>query len=397
MSCESLWLGALTSTSITAAARMSLSSASVRLVATAGQTVLRGDPAATVGNITKLTIAGLTPDTSYVATVEADGNAAAGISGAFKTAPTSGGFTVAFGGDVSEKSNHVVFDTIRNLAPLMFIHLGDAHYNNVIVNSQANYRAVFDELAANPRQALLYRTIPTAYVWDDHDFSDNNSDSTAVNKSASAAVYRARVPHYALPDATGVWQTFDIGRIRFVLTDQRSAASVNSATDNASKSMLGAAQKTWFKGLLSASPGKLIVWFCPRAFGGVATAGADHWGGFTAERLELADHIHANCAGRVVVLSADAHALAIDDGSHHAYAAGGLEPLRTFQAAPLDRTPDSVIYGSAQYSAGWFNANGQFGTMQIVDAGGSTIDVTWRGYDSAGSVLVTSSFTVTVQ
>jgi hypothetical protein len=157
--------------------------------------------------------------------------------------------------------------------------------------------------------------------------------------------------------------------------------------------MLGATQKVWFKDLLSNSPGKMIVWVCPRAFGGAASAGADHWGGFTTERTELGAHIHANCPGRVVVLSADQHALGIDSGVNHTF---GSEPLKCFQAAPLDRTVDASPYGAgSQYSQGWFNSIGQFGTMQITDTGGATIGVTWRGYDSAGTQLVSYSFEVT--
>lgn len=392
MSCESLWLGALSDVGVTAVARLANGHTAARLVVTGPGGIVYSDPAATVGNIVKLPISGLTPATEYTCQVEGP-HGVAGVSGRFRTAPSgAGSFLVAFSGDASEGSNHVVFDAIRAKDPLLFLHMGDLHYRNPDVNSAPHYRAVLDEVLLNPRQARLFREYPTAYVWDDHDFATNNSDSSAVGKAAAAAMYRARVPHYTLPDATGIWQSFDIGRVRFILTDQRSAASANNVTDNASKSMLGATQKAWLLDLLSNSAGKLIVWVCPRSFGGVATVGADHWGGFTNERTAIGTHIHANCPGRVVVLSADQHALGIDDGSHHTY---GGEALRTFQAAPLDRSVDATPYGSAQYSHGWFNEVGQFGTMAVNDNGGP-IGITWRGYNSAGTELTSLAFSVAV-
>lgn len=354
-------------------------------------------PVATSANHARLVLTGLAAGSEYTYAVEADATAIAGVTGRFRTAPAgAGNFLVAFAGDASELSNHVVFDTIRGLDPLLFIHLGDMHYRNVAINSAANYRACRDEVMAQARQARLYRDVPTAYVWDDHDFGDNNCDSSTVGKVPASIVYRERTPHYPLGDASAsgpIYHTFDVGRLRFVVTDQRYAATANAATDNASKSMLGAAQKTWFKALLSGSPGKVIVWVCPRMFGGVPTAGADHWGGFTTERTELAAYIHANCPGRVLVLSADMHALGIDDGTNHTY---GSEPFRVFQAAPLDRSVDVSGYGGSLFTSGLFATVGQFGTMTVVDAGGASVSITWRGYDSAGTVLATQAFAVAV-
>src|SRR5690606_13311322 len=102
------------------------------------------------------------------------------------------------------------------------------------------------------------------------------------------------------------YYSFEVGRVLFIVTDLRSMASNKTATDNSSKTMMGAAQKTWFKNLISDSnnAGKLIVWVCSRVWGGVTTVGADHWGGFTTERTELADHIKTHALGRFCVLSA---------------------------------------------------------------------------------------------
>ncbi len=347
-------------------------------------------------NVAKLAIDGLVADTEYTYQVLLDGVPAQAATGRFRTLPAAGvaaNFMVAFSGDAETGSTRQVFDTIVTKDPLMMIHMGDLHYANIATNTPSLFHTEYDRVLASAPQARMLRNVPTAYVWDDHDYGPNNADGTSASKPAAASVYRSRVPHYSLPDATGIWQTWDIGRVRFVITDQRSAASPKADTDNSSKTMLGATQKTWFKGILSNSAGMLIVWICPRWFGMPASAGADSWAGFTTERAELADYIKANCHGRVVVLSADLHTLALDDGTNHDFATGGGEPLPTFQAAALDKTPAT---GGGTYSHGEYLTVGQFGTMAIADAGGATLDVTWKGWNILGTQLVTHTFTVTL-
>lgn len=388
-----LWLGALTSTGITISARFTNQLSDVRLAVTGPGGTTFSAPISTNQNFATMTISGLSPDTEYSFVVQNNEIALKGRRGTFRTAPTgNASFTISFSGDADTPSNRPIFDTIVEQNPLLFIHLGDAHYNNIAINNPTAYRSGYDTIFTHSKQARLRREIPTVYVWDDHDFGPNNADASAVGKPSACSVYRERVPHYSLPHASAIYQTFDIGRVRFIITDQRSEASSQAATDNASKTMLGTDQKTWFKNLLSNSSGKLIVWVCPRIFGATATVGADHWGGFTTERTELVDHIKANCSGRVIVISADGHYLAIDDGTNHDFATGGGEPIKTFQAAPLDR--DDASNPGFVYSEGVFTNKQQFGTMQVVDGGGSSLDVTWRGFNTAGTELTSLAFTV---
>jgi phosphodiesterase/alkaline phosphatase D-like protein len=344
----------------------------------------------------RLDIDGLAADTAYTYEVLSGGLVHA--TGRFRTLPAAGAaasFTIAFSGDAETGSTSPVFSAIEASDPLMFVHLGDLHYQNIATNTPALFHSAYDRVLASRPQASLYCNVPTAYVWDDHDYGPNNADGSSVTKPAAASVYRQRVPYYALPHATAVYQTWDIGNVRFIVTDQRSEASSESDTDNSSKTMLGATQKAWFKGLLSNSSGMLIVWICPRWFGKGATGSGDSWGRFTTERRELADHIKANCHGRVIVLSADLHTLGIDDGAGHDFATGGGEPLPTFQAAALDQEP--ITGTDATYSeGGQFLGRGQWGSMQIVDSGSSSIGVTWTGHASTGAVLTSYSFSVNV-
>jgi phosphodiesterase/alkaline phosphatase D-like protein len=354
-------------------------------------------PVATTARAARMTITGLAADTAYTCRVVADSDPVRSLDGAFTTLPAAGAasFTVAFSGDTDTGNNHEVFDTIRNADPLMFIHLGDLHYEDIATNSPALFRAAYDRVLSANRQSQLYRNVPTTYVWDDHDSGPNNSHAATV-PAAACSVYRERVPHYPLVQSSGpIYHSFVIGRCRFVVTDQRSQASDGTAVDDASKTVLGATQKAWFKSELDAAvaAGQLVVWVCSRTFGGLPATGGDHWGYFTTERTELCDYIQANAPGRVVVLSADRHSLDIDDGTNHDFTTTGSEPIKTFQASPLDRTLNGT-YGGATYSEGsFFAAKGQFGTMEVTDSGGATLGVVWRGFNSAGTQLVSYSFT----
>ena len=407
MSCETLLLGALTSTSVRACVRLSVDSDSTVLACRqVGTNVwVRSDPVATAGNVAFISVNGLTPNTSYTCRVEPGTRATGGHAGAFKTLPagTNVSFTAALCGDANTGSNHAVFDRIRlNASGAHFlIHHGDMHYRDDPNPNVGNYLAAWDEVFRIPRQGALYASMPLVYTWDDHDFGVNNSDGTSAGRDHVRQAYRLRFPSYPLAEASAtehIGHAFTIGRVRFVVTDQRSASSTRGSTDNASKTILGATQKAWFKSEVSAAAaaGQLIVWVCSRLFGGNAETGADHWGGFTTERRELVDYIHANAPGRVIVLSADMHAMRI--GSHD-FATGGGEPLMTFQVATLDHgTIDGAGYGGVS-SAGaiaWSATNGIFGTMQVTDVGGSTIGIVWKGFNSSGTQVMTHSFDVNV-
>lgn len=387
--------------SITAAVRMSRD-CEVRLAVAPNaimSTPVFSDPVETVSRSAKMTVTGLTPGTQYWCAVEADGTIDMNTLGTFTTPQTGAhSFKIAFAGDGLTGTNAAVFDTIRAQNPLMFIHLGDLHYENIATNSPDLFRAAFNSVLSSARQGQLYREVPTAYVWDDHDFGANNSNGSSASRPAACEVYRERVPHYPLEEEDedgAIYHSFTIGRVMFIMTDQRSRSSSASATDNSSKTMLGTAQKTWFKNLLADpdNEDKFFVWVCPRTWVTAASAGADHWGGFTTEQTELMDHIKTYCVDRICILSADAHFLAIDDGSNADYATGGGAPIPAFQCAPLDHGTRNASHGGGTFSEGSpLTANGQFGTMEITDEGGDTITVDWTGYNTAGSVIKSYSF-----
>jgi hypothetical protein len=121
--------------------------------------------------------------------------------------------------------------------------------------------------------------------------------------------------------------------------------------------------------------------------------GADHWGGYTHERQQIADFIAANNVNNLLMVAGDAHMVAIDDGANTDYSAAGNASFPLLQAAALDR-PGGVKGGP--YSEGAFPGGGQFGLIDVIDEGGPTIEIHLSGINWSGETRVDYSFTVEV-
>jgi phosphodiesterase/alkaline phosphatase D-like protein len=293
-------------------------------------------------------------------------------------------FTFAFGGCARSGSNGAVFDAIRARDPLFFLVLGDFFYGNIDANDPEEFRSQYERALSRPAQAALYRSTPVDYVWDDHDFGPNDSDSNSSSRSAALETYRGLAPHYPLHDSEAIYHAFSVGRVRFVVTDTRSARTPAS--------MLGPRQKVWLKEeLLAAKRNRqLAVWVNSVPWIAAASAGADSWAGYPNERRELASFVARNGIGNLLMLSGDAHMLAIDDGSNNRYAIDGDRSFPVMHAAALDRRGE--VKGGP-YSEGAFGGSGQFGTVSVRDTGGSTIQVALAGWNHRGEQLVSHAFT----
>lgn len=108
--------------------------------------------------------------------------------------------------------------------------------------------------------------------------------------------------------------------------------------------------------------------------------------------------------GVSVVVRADANTnalrLAVTTGGVTSRTAAATMSNRTARFDLTGLTPDTAytyqVEAGGTAIEGTFGNNGQFGTMQVSDSGGSSISVTWRGFDSAGTQLVSHTFSVSV-
>jgi phosphodiesterase/alkaline phosphatase D-like protein len=226
-------------------------------------------------------------------------------------------------------------------------------------------------------------------------------------------VYQEWVPHYPLPAGTGdvpIYQSFVVGRVKFILSDLRSERSPAGQSDDATKSMLGAKQKAWLKTELLEAQGRypLVFWLssvpwisaAPKAANpenkdatGAKKAPPDFWGSYAAERRELADFIKEHQIAGLCVLAGDAHMLAADDGTHSDYATGGGAPLPVLQAASLDRKSS---FKGGPYSQGSYlpeEGEGCYGLVTVDDEG-SQLRVSFSGRNERNEEKVTLTFTV---
>lgn len=217
-------------------------------------------------NIVDFPLNKLEPDTKYYYALEIDGRLERTKRGSFRTLPKPGqaSFHFAFASCARTGSASDVFDRIRENDPLFFLHMGDFQYLDIRTNSRARFRAAYDSVLASPQQSELYRNVPLAYIWDDHDFGGNNANRRSTTHEASRLTYEEFMPHYPLVfDRDGpISQSFSVGRVKFILTDLRSDRDSVTNKDDAHKTVMGDKQKAWFKKELLEANGKypLIVW-----------------------------------------------------------------------------------------------------------------------------------------
>ena len=389
--CEWCWLGAVTNDSITIKAKLNN-----QVVAGKNyiQVFYHQTPNLNLDNqdlnkvpatsleerIATFNLVDLTEDTTYYYVIIADGRRYPHEGTLqFKTVKVSQPYSFAIacsscaGGTISQfssygVSNSKVFDTISqykyqaegqdsNLA--LFIHLGDLHYRNDLPfiglkeNYLNDYRHNYDLVMAQSRQKNLYQNIPLVYIWDDHDYGTNDSDGSYNLKYLASKVYREQIPCYplaeTLDETTGkgaLYHSFLIGRVRFIITDSRFHQEP-IAGNNPNKTLLGNNQKAWLLGQLKLAKNHqqnnqegLIVWVNSIPWiAQTSNSQTGAWNKFERERNEIANFIKQNKIDKLLMISGDAHMLALDDGkpgTANSYATGGGGSFPVVQAACLD-------------------------------------------------------------
>lgn len=388
-----VWCGNVSPTSASVVARLVATGQRVRLQVSPNASLTQAvfsaaaTTAAGAGNTLTLSVQGLKPDTDYFYGIEVAGvlRGEENSRGRFHTFPLGrGSFKIAFASCSDYNApDQSAFDALVAERPLLFIHMGDLHYNDTNSTNYDDYRANYDAVLNQRNQSAFYRSTALAYMWDDHDYSGNNSDSTALGQDYARFVYKERVPHYPIASNAGgtMAQAFTIGRVRIIITDLRSAADPADKKDTPTKTHLGTAQKNWFKQeLISARDAgfPLILWVSSNPWIGALNPAEDidNWSAYSNERTEIANYLRDNRITNVVILAGDMHALAYDDGTHSDYATGGGAPLTVLQAASL--TQGGSIKGGP-YSGEPVPGGAQYGILEIYDNGGPSVACRFLG------------------
>ncbi len=390
-----IWSGGVTDTSAVVATRVSATEEASLAVSDSdgGSTTHMG---IRNGDVWRFELAGLVPGTEYEYTVVVGGSPVPERTGKFTTrasGPMS--FKVAVASCARLGSNGRVFETILAQDPDLFISSGDLFYVDH-ARTADHFTDAYLQTLTQPAQAALLAAVPVAYVWDDHDYGGNDSDSTAPTRQEALTAYHRNVPHYPLPAADAIYQSFAIGRVQFILLDDRSHRDPKTDGDGPDKTMLGHKQLDWLRQRLLASDDyALTVLVSQVPWIATPRDGADHWAGYAYERQVIANFIAANSIDNLLMVTGDAHLVAVDDGTNTDYSVSteststGNASFPLLHAAALDR-PGSVKGGP--YSEGMHPGGGQFGLIEVIDTGSDSITVHLRGLDWEGTELVGYSF-----
>ena len=244
---------------------------------------------------------------------------------AFSTFPQQsqpGEFSFVFSACLRDKwVPHNIFDYISTLSPTFVALLGDQMYadidgdintgppNSVVSALRAKYTRNFDD-----HFQAMSSNIPIAAIWDDHDYGQDNSDSTYRYKEETKKVFKESFPTYPFQiEDEGIYYQFKIADVDIFFLDTRWYRVPMDEVDNENKTMLGEKQLSWLLNGLkhSASPFKIIFSSVSmNDYGGDISSGRegfDSWMGYTFERNKILSFIEENQIYGVMVFSGDQH------------------------------------------------------------------------------------------
>jgi len=321
--------------------------------------------------------------------------------GKFKTRPNGYEpyrFTASFASCMNSNTTATIFNKIKNYNPDVFFQIGDMFYwdNSQEPASTAQHESAYQNVfssgsgylshgAANPNYfPNMLKNVAIDYMWDDHDYGNNNSDRTNVNKGHAALAVATMFPHVPFTAPTTpyisasvsvnfqpIYHSWKVGRTKFIFTDNRSEKDPYNPTDPAdpSKIIWSSAQQSWFMNEMRDTTCPIKFWintFPWEATNGFPYQGDDGWERYTYFREKIANFLtrFSGSIGKIIMLSGDAHMTAIDDGLYSTWYGSGSRlspPMTIYHSAPLDQngsikggpymlSGSDILRGS---SAGW--------------------------------------------
>lgn len=235
----------------------------------------------------------------------------------FETFPKPGQgtkFAAAFGGGAGYvPDNEHMWDTIASFHPQVLLLLGD----NVYIDdpeSPVMQRYTYYRRQSRPEWRALTSHTAVFTIWDDHDFSTNDSwGGPLVDKPSwkQQSVWPIFEQNWANPayaggeEYPGCWYRFAIGDVEFFMLDCR---YYRTDPKSDAPSMLGPVQLAWLKQQLTESTATFNV-ICSSVPWDFRTKGdsSDTWNGFKDEREAIFSFIEEQGIEGVVLLSADRH------------------------------------------------------------------------------------------
>lgn len=308
--------------------------------------------------IETVTLSGLVNGTQYsyhVSASSADNATDIVRKGTFRTPQPEGtrfNFRVATAGCATTGSRASVFRNILEDDPLLFLHLGDFHYEDLDTEDVDKRIAAIDMTMGSAPQADLFGSVGFTSMWDDHDWLGDESIGDGKGREAALKSYEMAFPYHGPLPASQMeayegeeyippYHAFTIGTVRFIISDLRSESTMTT--------MYSEEQKQWlYDEIADAANYDFVVWVTGPFWTGEAEEGGDDtWKGSPKDRSELSDFITSTIGGEdgpknLIALAADAHMTGFDDGRNTYFGNSSLPPEEIYsfpilQSGPLDR------------------------------------------------------------
>jgi len=349
-------------------------------------------------NIVKLKFKNLVHDTQYYIAISSsqtidDGGVHVASVRTFPKKGSAASVTFAIASCMKDQSEAAAYQRIADDEAVdFFIHTGDLFYKDIATNNRNKFAEAYKEVLYSPVQQQLFRKKPVFYIYDDHDFGENDCDGTSPSKPAALWAFDNFYPHFHLkktPQGESVgFQTFTYGNVRFIIMDTRSQ-SYSDVTHPEKLTILGQEQMKWLlKELSNAYKYNMVVLVSSRPWQGEPskTEKVSSWATSPEEREQIANYISEHAINNVVMIAGDSHMLAIDNGVNTDYSTEGSQgagfPL--LQSAPLSGLASQHDKGG-RYSEGCygftFGLNQLFSTVTITDEKDKTC-VSFKSYDA---------------
>jgi alkaline phosphatase D len=162
------------------------------------------------------------------------------------------------------------FEAMLKLRPDFFVGTGDiVYYDNPmrVAKTVPQLRKCWHEQFRFPRMIEFFRSVPTYWSKDDHDFRFNESDHTTDDlplPKTGIDLFREQLPIVAVGSGKPTYRTHRVSRkLQIWLTENRDYRSPNEMADGPQKSIWGAAQRDWLKATLKASDAKWKILISP--------------------------------------------------------------------------------------------------------------------------------------
>lgn len=273
------------------------------------------------------------------------------------------------------------------------VYMGDYGYADPTETTVSGQLGNIEYMTMYWGPVTMIQTAWGYYCRSDHDSTTDGGDSDNAWTAANLLAMQEAFPYVSpLPDPNspvhGLYQSWVMGRVRFIMLDMRNVdRSPVANTDNSSKTMLGATQLAWLEAQLALpEPLKVIVTDTSWIGGEAADSCGPGWGYYTTERGVITTYVaqQAALAKNVVLFHGDAHGVACVPGPGNP---AGTWPV--YCAAPLRQTGAAFSAGvMATFQQVYNNGGGVcrlYGRVTVTD-NGQTIALNFQGWDAVNLV-----------